>query len=110
MPTTGKRPWSRCIYASRLRGAHAADHQRPFSRCTISRFRDNFLPAWLEKRQLPVDAYPAILDEAWRELAKEARRFKIRIAVVVEILSEPRTLREIDHRFQLNPGQSFEIS
>jgi hypothetical protein len=49
----------------------------------------------------------AELDDAWRGLVIECRRERIPFAVVVAVLTEPRTLGEIDRQFRLRVGASM---
>jgi hypothetical protein len=49
----------------------------------------------------------AQLDDAWRGLVAECRRERIPFAVVVAVLTEPRTLGEIDRQFRLGAGASM---
>lgn len=49
----------------------------------------------------------ATLESAWLETVRESRRRKINFAVVVEVLTEPRTLKEIDHAHRLKSGTAF---
>jgi hypothetical protein len=51
------------------------------------------------------------LESAWLEMRREARRQKIKMAVVVEVLTEPKTLGEIDrdHRQQSGTAYSFYV-
>jgi hypothetical protein len=49
----------------------------------------------------------ATLESAWLELTREARRRKIKMAVVVEVLTEPKTLRQIDRDYRQRTGMAF---
>ena len=47
------------------------------------------------------------LESAWLETTREARRRKINFRVVVEILTEPKTLAEVEHDHRLKSGMAF---
>lgn len=49
------------------------------------------------------------LEEVWRDFVPELRRRRIRRDVVIEMLSEPRTMREVEHDHRLPHGRALAI-
>jgi hypothetical protein len=49
------------------------------------------------------------LERVWRSFVPELRRRRIRFAVLLEVLTEPRTLAEIEHRLRLVRGRALAI-
>lgn len=49
----------------------------------------------------------AEISQTWRDWFKEARRRRIRRTVVIDCISEPKTLVEIERDWRLKPGQAF---
>jgi hypothetical protein len=49
------------------------------------------------------------LEKTWREFVPELRRRRIRFAVILEVLTEPRTLREIETSLRLSHGRALAI-
>lgn len=45
-----------------------------------------------------------LIELAWLDFVRECKRDRIRVALVVEVLTEPKTLREVEKRFRLKPG------
>jgi hypothetical protein len=48
-----------------------------------------------------------VLESTWLQITREARRRKINFAVVVEVLTEPKTLGQIEHDHRLQNGMAF---
>jgi len=47
------------------------------------------------------------LEKAWVEFVAACKAHRIRVALVVEVLAEPQTLRDVEKKFRMRPGSAM---